>query len=273
LVFALAVFVSFGECIAPARVRAVEEVNLESFEGEHLFARSKDDSSLTSYDLSMDTILDKVKLKLEWEADSEDDDDDDDDRNWKNDNHNDASDHAGDDNYDKLTNTPGGVSFIFPKHPDSGNLSDVDRILMDRVRLAGLWEIPGGLLGLQKGTTNRVRHVGRLLAYDHSVLDNDVRRVAAFFGHPLPNEPNADQQTWLGEFKTNTGDAFNHIWADRLRAAHGSVYQALALVHANTRNNVIRFFAKHCERYVSRHMWLLETTGFVDFNALPPLKL
>jgi predicted outer membrane protein len=267
LIFCLVgvLFVSFGGCENGDTFELVkEEADV------HLFVARSDGEP------SMDEVLKTIDKKLHWDPEDDDDDDDDgddddgDDDDWSP--HDwDPVDHSNDDNYDDFTNTPGGVPFKWPKHPGTGNLTDFDNIFLDRVRLAGLWEIPAGLMAMTKGTTHRVQKVGRLLAYDHSVLDNSDRQVAEFLGRALPNEPNADQQGWLNEMKAATGEEFNRVFADRLRLAHGAVYQAIALARANSRNNVIRPFAKYCEGFVSRHMLLLETTGYVDYTKLPPL--
>lgn len=67
-----------------------------------------------------------------------------------------------------------------------------------------------------------------------------------------------------------TGARFDRTFANRLRAAHGKVFGAIAAVRAGTRNETIRSFAQHTNQVVMRHITLLESTGLVDYEDLPP---
>jgi hypothetical protein len=66
-----------------------------------------------------------------------------------------------------------------------------------------------------------------------------------------------------------SGTAFDEVWVDRLRAAHGKIFSAIATVRANTRNSLIRQYAEECNDAVTQHMQALEKTGLVEFNTLP----
>jgi putative membrane protein len=164
---------------------------------------------------------------------------------------------------------PAPAPFVMPSNASTTKLTSADRMFLEKVRQAGLWEIPSGQMAIQKGTTDRVKEVGRLIAIDHGVLDDDVRRVATFLSVPLPDEATPEQQLWLREQREATGEKFDAVFAQRLRFAHGAVYSAIAQVRASSRSELMRAFAKHCEIFVHRHMELLESTGDVDFDALP----
>jgi predicted outer membrane protein len=151
----------------------------------------------------------------------------------------------------------------------SGPLGPADRDFLVKVRLAGLWEAPAGQMAQTKATSERVKEVGHHLATDHIALDEQVRLTAAKLNVDLPDQPNADQQGWLQELSGSEGAAFDQIFADRLRAAHGKVFAVIALVRAGTRNEVIRNFAQVGSAVVMKHMTLLESTGLVNFDDLP----
>ncbi|GAA1008552.1 hypothetical protein Aple_100290 [Acrocarpospora pleiomorpha] len=150
-----------------------------------------------------------------------------------------------------------------------GPLGPADRDLLIKVRWAGLWEIPAGRWAQERSTNAKVKETGVHLMNDHAQLDEDVRAEAAQLGVQLPDEPNADQQRWLGELSSRTGAEFDQTFADRLRAAHGKVFSAIAAVRAGTRNDKIREFASKANAVVLKHMTLLEETGLVDYSQLP----
>jgi predicted outer membrane protein len=153
-----------------------------------------------------------------------------------------------------------------------GPLGPADIDLVVKVRLAGLWEQQAGDMAVKKGGSPRVREIGKMISEQHAVLDQLDRNAAAKLGVQVPNEPNADQQYWLGEMKDSSGAQFDRIFVDRLRAAHGKVFSVIADVRAGTRNDVVRELASQSNQFVSTHLTLLESTDLVDWQhlALPP---
>ncbi|GGL07470.1 hypothetical protein Sme01_11660 [Sphaerisporangium melleum] len=152
---------------------------------------------------------------------------------------------------------------------ESGPLGPADRDFLVKVRQAGLWEIPTGQQAQERSNNPRVKEVGLQLAADHVKLDEQVRALSAKLGVQLPSTPNADQQGWMAELSGLSGTAYDKVFADRLRGAHGKVFQAVAVVRAGTKNSEIRAFAQVAVDVVMKHMSLLESTGKVDFAALP----
>ncbi|WP_433828948.1 DUF4142 domain-containing protein [Actinoplanes sp. CA-015351] len=150
-----------------------------------------------------------------------------------------------------------------------GKLTDADRDFVIRVRLAGLWEIPAGEMAQEKSESTRIKRIGRSIADQHAELDLLTRNAAKKLEIKLPNEPNEDQQGWLDEMEESQGTDFDEIYIDRLRAAHGKIFPAVATIRASTRNDTVRKLAQQANQFVMTHMTLLESSGIVDFAALP----
>ncbi|MFH8344070.1 DUF4142 domain-containing protein [Streptomyces sp. NPDC018045] len=149
-----------------------------------------------------------------------------------------------------------------------GPLSALDRDFVNRVRLAGLWELPAGQQAQQRGTVPAVREAGDHLVDGHAALDRHVREVAAQLGLGLPDRPNAQQRQWLSELGAARGAAYDRKFANILRLAHGKVFTVVAQVRASTRNSLVRSLADDANRTVLDHISMLERTGFVDFDAI-----
>ncbi|MCC3766353.1 DUF4142 domain-containing protein, partial [Streptomyces sp. UNOC14_S4] len=149
-----------------------------------------------------------------------------------------------------------------------GPLSAMDRDFVDRVRLAGLWELPAGQQAEQRGTTAAVRRAGEHLVEGHTALDQHVREVAARLGVDLPSRPNAQQQSWLARLDAAHGEAYDREFANILRLAHGTVFTVVAQVRATTRNSAVRELADDANATVLDHIKILEATGLVDFDAI-----
>ncbi|GIE50754.1 DUF4142 domain-containing protein [Actinoplanes nipponensis] len=150
-----------------------------------------------------------------------------------------------------------------------GDVSDADRDFAVKVRLAGLWEIPAGEMAQEKSGDPRIQAIGRDIAAQHVALDKLVRDAAKKLDVALPSKPNADQQGWLAEMRDAEGEDFDRIYIDRLRAAHGKIFPAIATIRASTRNDTVRKLAQRTNQFVMTHMTLLESSGIVDFAALP----
>ena len=150
-----------------------------------------------------------------------------------------------------------------------GDISEADRDFAVKVRLAGLWEIPAGEMAQEKSDDTRIQAIGRDIATQHVALDKLVRDAAEKLDVDLPSKPNADQQTWLAEMREAEGAEFDRVYIDRLRAAHGKIFPAIATIRASTRNDTVRKLAQRANQFVMTHMTLLESSGIVDFAALP----
>jgi putative membrane protein len=148
-------------------------------------------------------------------------------------------------------------------------LSAADRDLVARVKLAGLWEIPAGQMAQTKGVEPRVRQVGQMIAAQHVQLNIAVDKVAKQLGITLPTKPTAEQQSWLDEMRDASGPAFDQIFVQRLRAAHGKIFAIIAVVRASTRNDIVRNLAQVGNGIVMNHLTYLESTGLVQYDNLP----
>ena len=150
-----------------------------------------------------------------------------------------------------------------------GTISAADRDFVTKVRLAGLWEIPAGEMAQEKSNDSRIQAIGRDIAAQHVVLDELTRNAAKKLKIDLPNKPNSDQQSWLAEMREAEGTDFDQVYIDRLRAAHGKIFPAIATIRSTTRNDTVRKLAQQANQFVATHMTLLESSGIVDFGALP----
>jgi putative membrane protein len=150
-----------------------------------------------------------------------------------------------------------------------GAVTAADRDFVVKVRLAGLWEIPAGNMAQEKSKDKRVRAIGKAIAQQHVVLDALDVAAAKKLGIALPNEPTAEQQGWLAEMKAANSTTFDQIFVDRLRSAHGKIFPAIGTIRSSTRNDAVRKLAQQSNQFVMTHLTLLESSGLVDYGALP----
>ena len=157
--------------------------------------------------------------------------------------------------------------------PASTQLNAADMTLLNGVRQAGLWEIPAGQMAAQKGTSEKVRQVGEAIADQHVQLDQLVVDAANKLGATLPATPTTQQQGFLTELQNNKGVQFDQIFVTRLRGAHGFIFPIISAVRSSTRNPVVRELADQANIFVMHHMQMLESTGLVQYQKLPPAAM
>jgi predicted outer membrane protein len=181
-----------------------------------------------------------------------------------------AAAHAGDSVGVVPTNSAG-----VPTPPDDqtargqGEVSAADKDFVIKVRLAGLWEIAASNMAQNKSDDPRIVSIAKNIGAEHVALDKADRDVAKQLGIDLPSQPNSDQQYWLSEMRNANAATFDQIYIDRLRAAHGKIFPAIATIRASTRNDSVRKLAQQANQFVLTHMTLLEDSSIVNYGALP----
>ena len=69
----------------------------------------------------------------------------------------------------------------------------------------------------------KMQEAAKHLIEGHTLLDNVVNRAGLLLGHTLPTEASDEQKGFLAEMDAATGDEFDAVFANRLRAAPGKV--------------------------------------------------
>lgn len=149
-----------------------------------------------------------------------------------------------------------------------GPLYPADVKLLVAVAQAGLWEAPASEDVARRSTNPKVRQVAEQLAKEHHALHETNIAAATRVQVQLPQAPTPQQKGWQNAIRSSSGDELDRVYVNLTRAAHGSVYMAIATVRSTTQNDVIRSMATIAEDYVARHMALLESTGLADHDAL-----
>jgi putative membrane protein len=167
--------------------------------------------------------------------------------------------------------TDGGVPIPPEKlsQKGTGPVTAADKDFVIRVRLAGLWEIAASNMAQTKSDDPAIVAIGKSISAQHVILDKMDRDVAKQLNIQLPAQPNSDQQGWLAEMRAANSSTFDQIYIDRLRAAHGKIFPAIATIRSDTRNDSVRKLAQAANQFVMTHMSLLESSNIVDYGSLP----
>jgi predicted outer membrane protein len=149
-----------------------------------------------------------------------------------------------------------------------GPLTEGDRDFVVKVRAAGLWEYPVGLLGEKKGQSQAVITASQHLVDGHSALDTTDRKVAQMLNITIPNLPSPQQQGFVNTLTADTGKQFDTDFANILRITHGSIFNTVAKIRSTTENTLVRALADQANDTVLDHITVMEKTGLVDFGTV-----
>ncbi|MFF4622229.1 DUF4142 domain-containing protein [Nonomuraea jabiensis] len=150
-----------------------------------------------------------------------------------------------------------------------GPLSEVDRELIQKVRLASLWEMPMAQDAVQRASSNRVRQVSKEIAAQHHALDRQVRDLATKLKVTLPVKPTDQQQGWMTDISSKSGSAYDVTYVKWLRLAHGQIFSLIGTVRGSTQNTLVRRFSEQANAAVLNHQRLLESTGLTTSASFP----
>ncbi|WP_217250220.1 DUF4142 domain-containing protein [Streptomyces sp. AC602_WCS936] len=149
-----------------------------------------------------------------------------------------------------------------------GPLTEADRDFVVKVRAAGLWEHPLGLMAMERGSTPEMKEAGEHLVVGHARLDATCRRIAPELGITLPNLASPQQQQFVSTVDGTTGRQFDTTAVNIMRITHGQIFPAIANIRANTKNSLVRQLADQANDTVLDHITVLEKTGLVNFDQV-----
>ncbi|MGW6904522.1 DUF4142 domain-containing protein [Streptomyces sp. NPDC054940] len=148
-----------------------------------------------------------------------------------------------------------------------GPLTEADRDFVVKVRAAGLWEHPLGLMAMQRGTTPAMKEAGEHLVVGHARLDLACRKLASELNITLPNQASPQQQQFVATVDSKTGKEFDATGVAIMRVTHGQIFPAIAKIRGTTQNSLVRQLADLANDTVLDHMTVLEKTQLVNFDA------
>ncbi|KUO14784.1 DUF4142 domain-containing protein [Streptomyces dysideae] len=149
-----------------------------------------------------------------------------------------------------------------------GPLTEADRDFVVKVRAAGLWEHPLGLMAMERGTTAAMKEAGEHLVVGHARLDATCRKIAPELGVILPNQASPQQQQFVATVDSKTGKEFDSTSVAIMRVTHGQIFPTIAKIRASTQNTLVRQLADQANDTVLDHITVLEKTGLVNYDQV-----
>jgi putative membrane protein len=145
-------------------------------------------------------------------------------------------------------------------HPgsDSSQLSRQDHKFIIQNAQSNLAEIITGKLAAQRGTTEEVRQVARMLVSDHQQALSKLEDVAHSVNVTLPTSPNPMQQRMAQEERNASDADFDQLYIRHQIMGHQlSIAQTRQEIQSGSNQQVVEF-AKFYLPIAEKHLQLLQ---------------
>ncbi|WP_171074729.1 DUF4142 domain-containing protein [Nonomuraea basaltis] len=135
--------------------------------------------------------------------------------------------------------------------------SEQDRAWMSTIHGGNLAEIQAGRLAEGKGTTKRIKSIGKMLVEDHTKLDVKVTQAASQLGVQLPTSPSPEQQAELTRMRDATGKDFDADFLAAMTKEHTAAMAATRTELSEGSSNAVKALAKTAVPALQQHLTAL----------------
>lgn len=149
-----------------------------------------------------------------------------------------------------------------------GPLGPADHDFLAKAHAAVAYAAAASDLAKTNAGAAGVKTIGKQLAAEDKALDKSTRDVAAKLQIALPAAAAV-----VDELKAVKGEQFDTAYVERVRAAEGSLLELAAGMRVHTRNSIVRDLAQRTAAAMMTQIPLLESSGLIDFTALPAATL
>jgi putative membrane protein len=132
--------------------------------------------------------------------------------------------------------------------------SNQDRTWMAAIHQGNLAEVQAGRLAQGKGTTKRIKSIGKTLVDDHTKLDEKVTQTATQLGITLPTSPTADQSAVVARLQDATGKDFDQDFVSGMTKAHRDAIAATKQEISQGSSPAVVSLAKTAEPSLQTHL-------------------
>ncbi|MFG6192060.1 DUF4142 domain-containing protein [Nonomuraea sp. JJY05] len=139
--------------------------------------------------------------------------------------------------------------------------SEQDKAWMRAIHEGNLAEVQAGQLGVGKGSSARIKSIGKMLVADHTKLDTKVTRAATQLHIALPMSPSADQRAMLAELQDSPPNEFDQDFTAAMINAHQEALAATKVEISRGTSPTVVALARTAEPALVAHLTALRQPG------------
>lgn len=135
--------------------------------------------------------------------------------------------------------------------------SEQDKAWMETIHAGNLAEVQAGRLAEGKGTTRRIKEIGRTLVQDHSEFDVKVTQAASRLRIQLPSSASPAQQAELARLREAVGEDFDAVFLAAMVKEHKAALAATKKEISQGSSQVVVGLAKEAQPALQAHLTAL----------------
>jgi putative membrane protein len=148
----------------------------------------------------------------------------------------------------------GGILIAAPNAKGQATVSTADKDFILAAAQGGMTEVKLGELAARNGTRDDVKEFGRMMVKDHTIINDDLKALAAQKGVTLTETVDAKHQEKLEKMAGLTGSEFDDAYIDAMIKGHQKVAKDFKAEHATTQDSDIKGFLDKSIPVVEEHL-------------------
>jgi putative membrane protein len=153
-----------------------------------------------------------------------------------------------------MTLLAAGLLITVPRANAATTVSTADKNFIHAAAQGGMTEVKLGELAAQKAMRDDVKAFGKRMVKDHSVINNDLKALAAQKGVTLPDSLDAKHQAMVDKMAALKGSEFDDAYIAGMIKAHKADAKAFKVESAATQDADIKSFLDKSIPVVDGHL-------------------
>jgi putative membrane protein len=141
----------------------------------------------------------------------------------------------------------------------TGALSAVDRDFAMKAAQGGMAEVELGKLAQDRGTSDKVKELGKRLVEDHTRLNNELKEIAAKEGITLPTEMDEKHRDTINRLSKLSGAQFDREFLKEVTKEHRDDIELFRREAERGENQALKSFAASNVSLLEDHLKMAES--------------
>lgn len=146
-----------------------------------------------------------------------------------------------------------GILIAAPLANAAATVCTADKNFILAADQGGMTEVKLGELAAQKGTRDDVKEFGQMMVKDHTVINDDLKALAAEKGVTLPDSLDTKHQAMVDKMSALTGSEFDDAYITGMKQCHKKDAKGFKAESAKTKDTDIKGFADKSIPIVEEH--------------------
>lgn len=143
---------------------------------------------------------------------------------------------------------------------EPADLSAQDKDFAEKAAIGGMLEVKLGNLAQSKGTSAKVKDLGKMMVADHTKANDKLKSIAAKSKITLPTDLSAEKQNDYDMLNSKSGAEFDKAYADFMVKDHKKDIGEFTKQSSNGKHTALKNFATETLPTLEHHLMTAEET-------------